>query len=924
MFLRKLLFVSVSSLFLFTVSGTVTSAPSDAEGSSNVDISYEKFTLDNGLRVVVHEDRKAPIVAVSVWYHVGSKDEPKGKTGFAHLFEHLMFNGSENYNNEYFGPFEEVGATDMNGTTWFDRTNYFQNVPTPALEMALWMESDRMGHLLGAVTQEKLDEQRGVVQNEKRQGDNRPYGKVEYSSLEGLYPEGHPYRHSTIGSMADLDAASLDDVKQWFKDYYGAANAVLVLAGDINAQTAKPLVEKYFGHIAAGPPVKQMKAWVPTKDDSVTEVMYDRVPQARIYRQWTVPGRTKQNNAFLNLAASVLGSGKNSRLYKTLVYDKQLATSASASVEQHELASVFEVNVMLKPGQDLGEVNAVIDDVMETFLQDGPSKKELERTKTKINASVIRGYEKIGGFGGKAAALAQGELYAGNPGFFKTYLGWLNSANLNEIKSEANEWLGKGYYQISVLPYGDHKTADSGVDRSKGLPSVGAMPDLSFPAVQRDKLSNGVEVVLAERNALPLVNIAVQFDAGYAADAGGKLGASSFTMNMLNEGTDKLSSLEISEQAELMGAFLSQGSSLDTSFVSVSALKERLSDSVGLMADVIKNPKFDQEEIDRLRKQWLAKIQQEKNAPVSLALRALPPLLYGTDHAYGIPFTGSGTPASINSLSRDDLVAFKDQWLRPDNARIFVVGDTSLDEIKPILEKNFGAWKANDSVALKKKNITDVTGVDKASVYIIDKKGAPQSMILAGQLAPSTADKDDLIVTTMNEILGGAFTARVNMNLREDKGWAYGAYTFLQGAKGQRPWMAYAPVQTDKTKESIQELLKEFNAYLGNKPATSDELVKVVKNNTNSLPGSYETAGSVLGTLMSNDRYGRPDNYVQSLKSRYEAINLDSVKASAKSILTPDRLTWVIVGDRQAIEEPVKSLGLGELKFLDVDGNLVE
>lgn len=920
---KRILFVVSSFIFLSTSTFTAI-AETPKANSSTVDIPHEKFTLDNGLRVVVHEDRKAPIVAVSIWYHVGSKDEPRGKSGFAHLFEHLMFNGSENYDDEYFGPFEKVGATDMNGTTWFDRTNYFQNVPTPALELALWMESDRMGHLLGAVTQEKLDEQRSVVQNEKRQGDNRPYGKVEYSSLAGLYPEGHPYRHSTIGSMEDLNAASLDDVKQWFKDYYGASNAVLVLAGDIDAQTAKPLVEKYFGDIAAGPPVKQLTAWVPTKEDNVTEVMYDRVPQARIYRQWTVPGRTKQNNAFLNLAANVLGNGKNSRLYKTLVYDKQLATEASASVEQHELASVFGIDVTVKPGQDPEKVAAVIDEVVADFLAKGATKKELKRVTTKINAAAIRGYEKIGGFGGKATALAQSELYAGDAGFFKTYLGWLNSARLRDIHSEANEWLAKGYYQMTVVPFGEYKTTSGGVDRTKGLPDVGAIPALSFPAIERDKLSNGVEVILAQRSSMPLVNVSVQFDAGYAADSGGKLGASSFTVQMLNEGTTNLSALEISEQAELLGATLSQGSSLDASFVSLSALKSNVNESVGLLSDVVRNPMFDSSEVERVRKQWLATIQQEKNSPVSLALRNLPPLLYGKDHAYGIPFTGSGTEESIQSLSRDDLVAFKGQWLRPDNAQIFVVGDTDLATIKPILERHFGSWEANESVPLKQKKITKVKAADKAKIYIIDKKGAPQSLILAGQLAPSSAEQDNLEVSVMNDILGGTFTARVNSNLREDKGWSYGAYTFMRGAKGQRPWLAYAPVQTDKTKESIQELSKEFDAYLGQQPATEDELSKVLSNNINSLAGSYETSASVLRTLMSNAVYGRPDNYAQNLKEKYESITLANVKAQAQDVLTPNVLTWIIVGDREKIEAPLKALGLGDIQFMDVDGKLVE
>ena len=785
-----------------------------AASNSPIQMDYEKFVLDNGLRVIVHEDRKAPIVAVSVWYGVGSKDEPQGKTGFAHLFEHLMFNGSENFDNEYFEPFEKVGATDMNGTTWFDRTNYFQNVPTPALDMALWMESDRMGHLLGVVTQEKLDEQRGVVQNEKRQGDNQPYGKTYYAMLEGLFPAGHPYRHSTIGSMEDLDAASLEDVKQWFEDYYGAANAVVVLAGDIDAATAKPLMEKYFGDIPAGPPLKTTEAWVPVKDANQMETMYDRVPQARIYRNWAVPGRLTQENASLALAASILGSGKNSPLYKTLVYDKQLATGASASIEQHNLASRFGIQVTLKDEADIDLVNAEIDKIVADFLKKGPTEAQLERAVTKINAGRIRGYEKIGGFGGKATALAEGELYAGDPSFFiGSQLGWMNMASTKDVKSAANNWLSKGYYQLDVKPFPEYSTQETDVDRSAGLPSVGDMPTLAFPAIQRGELSNGMNVVLAERDSVPMINVSLQFDAGYAADAGGKLGVSNFTMDMLNEGTTTRTALELSEDEEKLGANLSLSTNLDTSIATVSALKANLDPSVSLLADVLQNPTFTDGEIDRRKKQWIAQIQQEKTQPVSLALRNLPPLMYGTDHAYGIPFTGSGTEQSIESITGDDLKAFKDQWIRPDNATLFVVGDTTMDDIKPVLEKYFGDWAAPD-MPLKTKNVGAVTNPDKASVYIIDKKGSPQSLILAGQVAPSTGDPDNITHQAMNEILGGAFTARVNMNLREDKGWAYGAYTFFQNAKGQRPWLVYAPVQTDRTGDSIVELMREMNGYM--------------------------------------------------------------------------------------------------------------
>ena len=506
-----------------------------------------------------------------------------------------MFNGSEHYDGEWFIPLDEVGATDVNGTTWFDRTNYFQTVPTPALERILWLESDRMGHLLGAVTQKKLDNQRGVVQNEKRQGDNAPYGRSEYATLAGLLPAGHPYRHSTIGSMADLDAATLDDVKNWFKEYYGAANTVLVLAGDIDAATAKPLVEKYFGHIDAGPPVTRMKANAPQLEVNKFEIMYDQVPQERIDRNWIAPGRTTKDSVLLQLAAEVLGGGKTSRLYQRLVYELEIATRATASLQAQELLGFYSVTVDAKKEADRERVLYEMESVIDDFLRRGPTRQELDRAKTAIRAGVLRGLEKVGGFGGKAGILAQGELYAGDPDFILKQLKWLDAATPKEVLAAAKSVMNAGFYQLSILPYPEYKVSDSTVDRTKGVPAVPSTPDLSFPTIEETTLSNGMKVALAQRSAVPIVEFAIQFDAGYAADAaaGGRLGAASFTGSMLDEGTKSRSALEIAEELDALGATLGTGSTLDTTSVSLSALKDNLWPSLDLLSDVIRNPVFE-------------------------------------------------------------------------------------------------------------------------------------------------------------------------------------------------------------------------------------------------------------------------------------------------------------------------------------------
>lgn len=893
-----------------------------AGDNQTVDIPFTQFRLDNGLTVVVHEDHKAPIVAVNVWYHVGSKDEKPGKTGFAHLFEHLMFNGSENYNDEFFGPFEKVGATEMNGTTWLDRTNYFQNVPTTALDLALWMESDRMGHLLGAIDQKKLDEQRGVVQNEKREGENQPYGRAWEQIQKAVFPEGHPYSWETIGSMEDLNAASLDDVKEWFRTYYGAANAVLVLAGDIEPETAKRKVEQYFGDIPSGPPLTKRESWIAKRTESTRDVMFDRVPQTKLYKVWNTPPFGSADSEHLDLLANVLGGGKNSRLYKTLVYDQQLATNVSVSNQGFELASMFMLEVDIKPGADQKQVERLIAAEMSRLLKKGADATELERVKSVLEASFVRGVERVGGSNGKSDVLATYQTYLGDAGAYKRTLERYRDAEPEDLKRVANTWLADGDYTLEIQPFPEYKVIPKGADRSQ-LPEVSSTPDLKFPTIQRATLDNGLKVVLAERHSVPTVQIALQFDAGYAADQGGKLGTASFAMAMLDEGTKELSALEISDRAERLGANIGAGSSLDTSTVTLDALKRNLEDSIALFTDIVREPAFDEAEIERLRARWLASIQQEKAEPTTIALRLLPPLLYGPEHAYGIPFTGSGTEAAIASLKREDLVKFHHTWLRPDNATLIVTGDTSLPEILPKLNRAFGDWTA-PAAALPKKNLAAVGSVTPR-VYLIDRPGAQQSVVIAGQVmaAPERDMLKNAAFYTMNDILGGQFSSRLNMNLREDKHWAYGAYTSMRQAKGMRPYFAYAPVQTDKTKESVVEVRKELRDYVSARPSTEAELRKSVMNTVRSLPGEYETSAAVMGALANIVTYERPDNYVELIKPTYDQLTLGAVQQMAKDALKPDQMIWIIVGDLAKIESGIRGLDLGKVQVLDVDGKPV-
>jgi zinc protease len=893
-----------------------------ARAATPVDVAFEEFRLDNGLRVIVHEDRKAPIVAVNIWYHVGSKDEKPGKTGFAHLFEHLMFQGSENYRDEFFGPFEQVGATGQNGTTNFDRTNYFQNVPTTALDMALWMESDRMGHFAGAIDQALLDEQRGVVQNEKRQSENQPYGRVWEALFRSIYPSGHPYSWMPIGEMADLEAASLDDVKQWFRDWYGPNNAVLVLAGDIDLATAREKATQYFGHIPASPPAGRRTDWVAQRFEPTRELMYDRVPQPRIYKAWNVAQYGEADVERLQLLARVLGGSASSRLDRRLVHELQLADNVSAQIWPLQLSSVFMVTATVRTGVDPAAVEAVLDEEIARLLEEGPGRQELEQARTVLRAGFVRGIERVGGFGGKSDALAECAVYTGDPGCFRTQLARIEAATPADVRAASGRWLNRGVHTLTVVPYGEYSTVPSTVDRSTGVPQVTEFPGVVFPALQRARLSNGVEVVLAERHEVPVVQLSMEFAGGFAADQGRPLGTSSFTMNMLDEGAGSLGALELAAAAEALGANIGSGASLDGANVYMSALKDKLEPSLGLFGDVIRRPLFDPAEIERVRQQWIAQIAQEKSRPNSLGFRLLPPLLYGDGHAYAIPFTGSGTAESIGQLTRDEMVAWHRDHVRPDNATLIVVGDTTLAEIMPMLEREFGDWRA-PSTPVPPRNVAGVERPQQARVFLVDQPGAIQANILVGQVIGSTMDDDALAFDIANGVFGGIFSSRINMNLREEKSWSYGAYSFASGARGQRPWMIAAPVQIDRTVDSIAELQREMAEFVnGSNPASEDEVAKIKARNVRGMPGQFETAGAVMGTIGGILRYERPDDYVQQLKERTEAMPIGEVHAAAAS-LDPATMTWVIVGDLAKIEQPIRELGLGEVSVVDSDGRPV-
>ena len=887
---------------------------------SDLRIDHQRFVLDNGLTLIVHEDHKAPIVAVNVWYHVGSKNERRGKTGFAHLFEHLMFEGSEHYNSEFTIPFDEVGATEQNATTNSDRTNYFENVPKNALDLALWMESDRMGHLLGAISQARLDEQRGVVQNEKRQREDQPYGSVFRLIGKNAYPKDHPYWWPVIGSMADLSAASLDDVHEWFERYYGAGNAVLTIAGDVDTEEVLEKVKHYFGEIPIGPPVLRREVWIGERHEEKRFKTYDRVPQSRIIKVWNVPQTGTAAADYLDMASSILAEGKSSRLYKRLVYKEQIATDVTAFTWERELGSLFTVWATVRPGGDSKRVEAILDEELARFIADGPSRRELDQARTQFRAGFIRGIESIGGFGGKADILAQSEVLLGSPDAYLESLQRIEDARPKDIKAALERWIHDGVLVLEVHPLPVGTTHETNVDRAR-LPSSGTAPEISFPKIERATLENGLEVIVVERHAVPVVSFKLLVDAGYSADHGAAPGTAKLAVNMLPEGTKKRDAIEISDALADLGADLSTSSNLDLSIVELSALRDGLAKSLEIFADVILEPTFEKAEFERQRDQQLALIEQEKLTPLQIALRVFPPLLFGAEHAYGLPFTGSGTRESLESLRHEDLRAFHKRWFVPNGSTLVVVGDTTAQEIVPMIERRFKRWKRGDAPT---KSIAEVERSESPRVFLIDRPGSPQSLVFAGHIAPPKSNPQEPAIETMNELLGGGFNSRINRNLREEKHWSYGAHSVFVGARGQRPFFVFAPVQTDKTADAMHEIEREIRDVREDRLPTADEIRRAKNVRTLSLPGKWETADAISNLVQQLVRFGFDDGYWNRYPDTIRSLTDEEVAEAAKVALDPEALTWVIVGDRHSVEPAIRALGMDDIRLLDTDGRPVE
>lgn len=919
------------ALFFILLSFLVTTRSFAQGGEKLPKVAIKEYRLKNGLRVILHPDESTPVVAVNVWYHVGSKNEAPGRTGFAHLFEHMMFQGSKNYGDGYLGAMDEAGAS-VNGTTNEDRTYYYEVVPSNFLERALYLEADRMGSLLEAMSQEKLDNQRDVVKNERRQRvDNQPYGTQGERIGEIMYPKGHPYNWSVIGSMEDLGAASLDDVKGFFRTYYVPNNAVLVLAGKFDEKQTKTWIEKYFGPIAAGSKIERPTPGQPKLDKEVRVTVEDTVPLPRLTMVWHSVPAYATDEAALDILSSILSSGRGSRLQGNLVYGKEIAQNIFANNSTSEIAGTFEISVIAKQGKTLEENEKEINAEIEKIKTSLPTAEEMSRALNGIEAQTIFRLQTVLGKGGQLSNFVG---YRGKPDYFQADLDRYRKVTAADVQRVANTYLSANRLLMSYVPRkgaalagnpnankptstATKKKDDALLAQQKAaLPKPGPNPTFALPSIEKTKLANGLNVWIVKQNELPIVSMNLVLNTGGTLDPADRSGVSSFTANMLNQGTKTRSANDIANQLQSIGASVNAGAGWDSTTVAMQTLTKNLDQALGIYADVVTKPSFPSAEFESNRRRLLGQLFQRRSNPTAVSDVVYNKVLYG-DQPYGRALTGD--EKSVKALSRDDLANFYSANYRPTGNTLIVVGDVESKTLIPQLEKAFSGWKSGD---VKSPTMPSSAMMGKPGIYFVDKPGAAQSSISIGQVAIDRNTPDFFALQVMNSILGGGGSARLFMNLREDKGYTYGAYSRFTFRKGAGPFAASAEVQTGSTKESIVEFMKELNGIRGTIPIGNGEL----ENNKQSLirrfPSAFETVGQISGQLSNLVVYGLPDNYFNDYITSVNAVTIADVNRVANKYLDPSKMSIVIVGDRKMVEPGLKELGY-PITILDADGNLL-
>ncbi len=914
----------------FALAAPPAHARQEADHPPMIQLDYEKYTLPNGLEVILRKDSRVPMVAVNLWYHVGPANETAGLTGFAHLFEHMMFQGSGHIPDDaHFKLLEAAGASHINGTTDFDRTNYMEDLPSNQLELALWLESDRMGFLLDKLDQPKLSNQQDVVRNERRQSvENAPYGLVEEEMWHQLFPKGHPYYASVIGSHEDIQNAKLADVRGFFARYYVPNNASLVIVGDIDPVKTKAMVEKYFGSIPRGADVPPITATTPPITAERRVTVNDKVELPRVYMAWIAPPIFKPGDAEATVLARILGGGKASRLYKSLVYDQKIAQSVTAQQQSLALGSVFQLQATAKPGHTPEEVEAAMWTEVERMAQTGPTAEELASAKTGIYSDLVSSLEQIGGFSGVADRLNMYNQHLHDPGYLNKDLARFAAVTAKGVQQLAADALAKNKRVVVYgvpgekvippappTPPAPEPTASYPPSKEpwrNTQPTASAASIAPLPNAATFKLDNGLTVYVVPQHGLPVVAGELVVRSGSATDPKGLPGLAGFTAAMLDEGTAKHDALQIAADLEALGGSLSTSSGADGSYASWRSLKDNAKATMALASEVVLTPSFPVKDIERVRNDRLTALLQQQDSPFQIAFRVLASCMYGDQHPYGhVPL---GDDKALKAITRDDIVKFYAASYSPQNAALVLAGDLTLDEAKKLAKDAFGAWRGTGQEAPR----PDLGQPMAEKVVIVDKSGSPQTAVAVAQFGVPRSDPNFEKINVMNQILGGLFSSRVNLNLREKHGYTYGAFSFMQENRGPGPFVVAAAVRTDATGPSIDEMLKEVKG-MQDQPVTEDELALAKDSVSRSLPALFQTTDDTVGTIGQLYLLELPPDYYASLPSRIQGMTASDVQSVAKQFLKPDQMKVIAIGDRAAIEPQIQKLNLGTITYRGAD-----
>jgi zinc protease len=895
-------------------------------------LTVEQYTLGNGLKVILHEDHKTPLVSVNVSYNVGSKDDPPGRTGFAHLFEHMMFKGSLHNDQEFSNLIHEF-AVETNGSTHRDRTIFYEDITTNALERALWLEADRMGYLLPMLTPDKLDIVRKVVKNERRSTyDNVAYGLVEEVLSAELYPPGHPYRHLTIGSLADLSAARISELRKFFERHYVPNNAVLCVAGDFQSDRVKDWIKEYFGPLRRGGENTKPSPSVPPLGEPKRVTMTDRVSHALARLIWPTVPAGHPDEAALDIVASVLGDLANeSRLFRRLVFEEPLAAQVGASHPTYLLSGEFHVDLYAQSGQKLSNLVRIADQEIERLKNEGPSDVELRRAKNQRELSLILSLESARG---QADVLSTYAAHVGDPLGYRRVIEDVFAVTRADVVRVARQYLGARRIEFHVLPGAKAVIPDdveinhverepeplpagdpfADANEDVAVPAIGPMPHFSAPGFVRRRLSNGLGLRIVERHQAPLVSLTLTVRSGETSTPPGKEGLCSITAALLDEGTKSRSGLDIAGSLSEIGGTITTSGELESMGVSLTTLTPYLERGLDIYTDVILNPTFADPDLQRLKLERFATLESAVSNAESIASDILPRLLYPPEHPYSRP--SLGTPKSLQSITRDDVVEFYRKTFVPGNAELVVVGDVTVEKIVSALESRLGSWRPGMLPSRPRVNTPEP--VPKRSLYLIDLPGATQSVVTVGRLGPS-GDSDLYNVLSMIVTL---CAGRINTNIRHEKGFTYAFESDMHFRKGPGPMSWDGAVQTSATRESLVELIKEIADVTGPRAATNDEIAQMETSKATSLFARFETTSGIAYQVSYLVAYNLGDDYYATRLGGKYRVTKDELVRVAKQYLKPELMTILVVGDRSKIDGPLRSIPfVKSILLLDKEGN---